>query len=151
MVKGDVMMAKWASNFLAPILAVALLAACGSGEGGGGPAPTGTELAPTLASIQDNVFTPSCIISGCHGGLAVGAELRLEPGTSAENLILVPSSQNSDFIRVIPFDPDNSLLIRKLEDDIPPVGQRMRLGGPFLPQETIDVIRQWILDGAPEL
>ena len=156
-------MMKRTSHCLSPILAAALLAACGSGETGGVADSTGTACAPgvagtisagaalepTLASIQDNVFTPSCTISGCHGG-AVAADLRLESGASAGNLISIASSQNPSLIRVIPGDPDNSLLIQKLECDSPPVGARMPLGGPYFDQETIDVIRQWIANGAPE-
>jgi hypothetical protein len=49
---------------------------------------------------------------------------------------------------VIPGDPDHSLLIQKLEGT-QTVGQRMPRGGPFLDQSTIDVIRQWITNGAP--
>ena len=51
--------------------------------------------------------------------------------------------------RVEPGDPDNSYLIRKLEGDAGIVGSRMPQGGPFLDQATIDTIRQWINDGAP--
>jgi hypothetical protein len=50
---------------------------------------------------------------------------------------------------VIPGDPQNSYLIRKLEGrDIN--GERMPRGtGPFLTEGQIIVIRKWIEDGAP--
>ena len=51
------------------------------------------------------------------------------------------------FNRVEPGDPDNSYLIDKLEGT-QAVGSQMPQGGPFLDQETIDMIRQWISDGA---
>ena len=48
---------------------------------------------------------------------------------------------------VIANDPDNSYLIQKLENDPDIVGLVMPPGVP-LQQTDIDVIRQWILDGA---
>ena len=50
--------------------------------------------------------------------------------------------------RVNPGSRDNSYLIRKLEGSAT-VGARMPLGGPFLDDATIAVIRQWIAAGAP--
>jgi hypothetical protein len=46
-------------------------------------------------------------------------------------------------------DPDNSYLIRKLEGLAGISGSRMPLGGPFLDQATIDQVRSWISNGAP--
>jgi len=54
----------------------------------------------------------------------------------------VPSLQ-----RVHPGDPNSSYLIQKLAG-IAAVGQRMPFNGPYLPQSTIDVIKQWIANGA---
>ena len=51
--------------------------------------------------------------------------------------------------RVEPGDPDNSYLIQKLEGAPGIMGSRMPQGGPFLDQATVDMIRQWIMDGAP--
>ncbi len=135
------------------------LAACGAGSGegldqngqplsgGGGAPPSG--LQPTLASIQDNVFTVTCAVPGCHGGGGAQQGLRLDPGFSAGNLIGVHSPQNSNLIRVVPGDPDASFLIQKL-DGTQTVGSRMPDGGPYLTTATVNVIRQWIQDGAPQ-
>ena len=142
--------------FAALLLAAAPLApaGCGAGSGEGldqngqplGTPPSG--LQPTLASIQDNVFSVRCAIPDCHGGGSVQYGLRLDPGFSAGNLINVPSPRNANLIRVVPFDPDASLLIQKL-GDMPPVGERMPAGGRApLTTATINVIRQWIQDGA---
>jgi hypothetical protein len=134
-----------------------VLGACGAGTGegldqngqplaaGGGPGP----LAPTLASIQANVFSVNCAIPGCHGGGTVQFGLRLDPGFSAGNLINVASPRDSNLIRVIPGNPDGSFIIQKLEGT-QTLGDRMPQFGPYLPQSTIDVIRQWIQDGAPQ-
>ena len=74
--------------------------------------------------------------------------MNLEAGNSAASLINVVSSGDPTQTRVIPFDPSGSLVIKKLEGT-QAVGARMpRDGPPYLSQETIDVIRQWIFDGA---
>ena len=131
------------------------LAACGGGSGegldqNGQPLSTGgaAPLAPTLASIQVNVFSVSCAISGCHGGGTVQFGLSLDAGLSAGNLINVASPQDATLIRVIPGNPGGSFLIQKLEGT-QTVGRRMPDFSPPLPQATIDVIRQWIQNGAP--
>lgn len=131
------------------------LAACGGGSGegldkNGQPLSTGggAPLVATLASIQVNVFSVNCAVSGCHGGATVQQGLRLDPGFSAGNLINVASPQDATLIRVIPGNPGGSFLIQKLEGT-QTVGIRMPAFSPPLPQATIDVIRQWILNGAP--
>ena len=135
------------------------LAACGAGSGegldqngqplsgGGGAPPSG--LQPTLASIQDNVFTVSCAVPGCHGGAGAQQGLRLDPGFSAGNLINVPSPRDPTLIRVVPGDPDASFIIQKLQGT-QTLGDRMPDGGPYLTTATVNVIRQWIQNGAPQ-
>ena len=120
-----------------------------SGSGGGNLAPPVPGLAPTLASIQSNVFSVNCAVPGCHGGAGAQQGLRLDPGFSAGNLINVASTQDATLVRVIPGNPGGSLLIQKLEGT-QTVGFRMPAGGPYLPQSTIAAIRQWIQDGAPQ-
>ena len=138
------------------VAALTSLAGCGGGSGegldengrplasGGGPAV----LQPTLASIQANVFSPSCAIPGCHGGGSVQQGLRLDPGFSATNLINVVSPRDANLIRVVPGNPNASFIIQKLEGT-QTLGDRMPQFGPYLSQQTIDVIRQWIQLGAP--
>ncbi len=142
--------------FAALLLAAAPLApaGCGAGSGEGldqngqplGTPPSG--LQPTLASIQDNVFSVRCAIPECHGGENVQYGLRLDPGFSAGNLINVPSPRNANLIRVVPGDPDASFLIQKLQGADGLLGDRMPDGGPYLTTATINVIRQWIQNGA---
>jgi hypothetical protein len=106
--------------------------------------------AVTLAQIQASVFSPMC--SGCHSGptsnsLPSGMNLT-NAGDSFTALVNVPSLQVGSLDRVTPGDPDNSYLIQKLEGTAAG-GSRMPQGGPFLDQATVDMIRQWITDGAP--
>jgi hypothetical protein len=104
-------------------------------------------LQPTLASIQEAVFTPVC--TACHFGPVPAGELNLEDGSSAAALIGVKRPFDPE-IRVIPGDAANSFLIMKLEGNLPLLsqGQQMPLGGPFLPPTAIAVIRAWIDAGA---
>ncbi len=92
--------------------------------------------APTFASIQSTIFTPSCI--GCHSGSNPPAGLNLSAGQSFANLVNVPSTSNPSILRVAPGNPDNSYLVIQLQS-----GHRSR------PQSDIDMIRAWILAGAP--
>ena len=122
----------------------------GSGEGldiSGRPLSEGGDLplAPTLASVQANVFNPSCIV--CHSGANAPQGLRLDAANSFTNLVGVPSREDSSFLRVAPGDPGQSYLIHKLEGTAS-VGDQMPSGGPPIPQSTINFVRQWITDGA---
>ncbi|MBW3568476.1 MAG: hypothetical protein KY410_11070, partial [Proteobacteria bacterium] len=144
--------------------AMLTVSACGGGGGGGGGAMDpgggyggggdggdgggdGDTLVATLDSIQDNVFTPIC--TQCHTGASAPQGLRLEEGVSYGMLVNVASTEVPSLLRVEPGNPDDSYLIQKLEGTAA-VGDRMPLGGPYLPQADIDVIRQWITDGASE-
>lgn len=118
----------------------------GSGGGGGGNDDPGEAvLEPTFASIQELVFTPIC--TACHIGATAPHGLRLDAQNSYGLLVGIPSAQVPSLLRIAPGDPDSSYLIQKLEGTAA-VGVRMPANGSPLPQSTIDVIRQWILDGA---
>lgn len=118
-----------------------------------GPTPN---LEPTLSSIQTNIFNMSdssgrlaCI--GCHtdqGRTPAGPGLVLLEGRSYQQLVGRASAGRPGATLVIPGDPQNSYLIRKLEGrDIN--GERMpRSVGPYLTEGQIIVIRKWISDGA---
>ena len=102
-------------------------------------------LAATLASIQANIFNPVCIV--CHAGANAPLGLRLDETNSFTNLVGVRSVENASTFRVNPGDPNSSYLIHKLEGTAS-TGAQMPLGGPPVPQTTIDFVRQWISDGA---
>lgn len=133
----------------------ALVAGCGgggSGEGldangrpiGEGDDPSGPMTA-TFSSIQSHVFTPVC--TACHSGGAAPQGLRLDAANSFTMLVGVSSAEVSALKRVAPGDADNSYLVHKLEGH-QSVGARMPFGGPYLDAGTINLIRQWINNGA---
>ncbi len=110
------------------------------------PPPPGASFGPNFSEIQAAVFTTTCATSGCHAGANPAASLNLEAANSYAMLVGVASSQDANIERVNAGNPDISYLIQKLEgtaatgDVMPPSG--------MLPQVDIDVIRQWISDGA---
>ncbi len=134
-----------AARYVAP-LACCGLAACGSGDGFVGSGGVVGPLAPNFDSIQANVFDQVC--EHCHSGATAPAGLRLDAANSYGSLVGVPSVEPSGLLRVAPGDANNSYLIRKLEGTAGIVGQRMPAGLPPLPQGDINIIRQWIGDGA---
>lgn len=100
----------------------------------------------SFASIQSTIFDNSsssqrCL--NCHGsgGFANGV-LSLEPSEAYGELTGGSSP------RVIPFDSANSLLVQKLLGTAD--GQRMPAGADPLSQELIDMVIEWIDNGAPE-
>ena len=118
-----------------------------------GPTPN---LQPTLSSIQREIFNttdsrgrPACI--NCHttaGGRVPDGPLILQEGQSYGQLVNRGSVGAAGAVLVIPGDPNNSYLIRKLEGASSIAGVRMPNGGPYLTTGQIDVIRQWIQMGA---
>jgi hypothetical protein len=102
----------------------------GGGNGGGGGGGGGeTEFSAAVLPI----LMLDCIT--CHGG---AGDLSVE--TYADLMLGGISG-----LVVIPGDPDNSLLIKRLEGTINP---QMPLDKPPLSQPQIDTIRDWIAEGA---
>jgi hypothetical protein len=110
------------------------------------PPPPAAGFGPNFSEIQANVFTPDCATSGCHAGANAAASLNLEEANSYAMLVGIQSSQDAALQRVEAGDPANSYLVQKLEGSAS-AGQQMPPGAA-LPQSEIDVIRQWITDGA---
>jgi hypothetical protein len=138
---------------IATLASLLLLAGCaGNGEGldaSGNPIVAGSTALPLSAdfdSIQQNIFTPICSV--CHVGGGAPEGLRLDAADSYNLLVGVPSTEVPSLNRVTPGDPANSYIIQKLEGHAA-VGGQMPLGGPYLPQSTINFIAQWISNGAP--
>ncbi len=118
-----------------------------------GPSP---QLEPTFSSIQREIFNTrdlagrqSCI--DCHSdqGRNASGGLVLLDGRAYDALVTRPSTGKPGATRVVPGDPDNSYLVKKLEGALDIAGVRMPRGtGPFLTPGQMLVIRRWIQQGA---
>jgi hypothetical protein len=117
------------------------LPACVEGGGSG----SGT----TLSSIQDEIFTPTCAVSGCHSAGSASGGLVLVSGQSHGNLVGVRAVGVANLDRVEPGDAERSYLIKKLRGDPDINGVQMPRGGPPLSDAQIAGIVDWIESGAP--
>jgi len=119
------------------------------------PPASGTRVVNVVAagvsygtSIQP-VWNTSCAGAGCHVGASPPAQsLDLEAATSHGNLVDAASAQVPLFKRVRAFRPDSSYLVHKLQGT-QSHGFRMPLGAAALPDATINLVRDWVLQGAP--
>jgi mono/diheme cytochrome c family protein len=129
---------------------ILLLAACaGNGEGldaNGEPIVIGPPPNSDFEEIQATIFTPIC--SQCHIGANAPQGMRLDAANSYAMIVNVPSNEVPGLMRVNPGNPDASYLVQKIQGNNA-VGARMPFGGPYLPQERIDLVRRWIAAGAP--
>jgi len=104
-----------------------------------------------FAAAVQPILTANCALSGCHAGASPAQGMNLSLGQAFANIVSVPSNE-SGLLRVKPSEPDSSYLVHKIQGTQGTVGGsggRMPLGRAALSQAQIDVIRQWIADGAP--
>jgi hypothetical protein len=99
------------------------------------------------------IFTPRCAVLSCHGGPFISGDLNLEEGQSFDQLVnhdpQNPAARNLGLKRVDPGNPDNSFLVIKVEGpDSTDLGTRMPQLPPNLTPAQIQLIRDWIAQGA---
>jgi hypothetical protein len=104
---------------------------------------------PTWSNVYQYDFY-SCKLDICHGGGLAGIQMATKQG-AYDSLVGVMSDMSRPCAklgkkRIEPGDPDNSLLILKLDINAP-CGQQMPPGGS-LPDSKIARIREWIMRGA---
>jgi PKD repeat protein len=102
----------------------------------------------TFSAVQQQIFTPSCAFSQCHGGDSPSEGMSLMAGDAYNEIVNVPSNQSS-LDRIEPNDPEASYLYLKVTGDSSISGARMPRGGAPLSQQLIDLLRDWIERGAP--
>ncbi len=125
------------------------------------PAPTDAGVLPaTFANVQP-IFARGCSFRTCHGGTAAMGELNLgsSPAENYAALVNVASSQVPRMRRVRPGDPSMSWLIFKIDNTMRSVaectapgatcGVSMPERSDLLPASERDLIRRWVLAGAP--
>jgi len=113
----------------------------------GCPSATPTPVAVTFDQLQSEIFNSTCATQFCHDAASHNENLDLSEGAAYANLVNVQSVE-SNLLRVAPGDPTNSFLVVKLTG--PPLGQgsRMPSGLPPLSADQIQLVRDWILQGA---
>ncbi len=102
----------------------------------------------SLSRQVQPIFNLNCV--PCHGGASPEMNLSLEPGRlydPALGAVGVPSRELPPLFRIEPGASRSSYLVHKITGR-GIVGDRMPVGGA-LSVEEIDVIREWIDDGAP--
>ena len=106
---------------------------------------------PTIEDVHRLVFKPACAQSGCHGIEGAGELVLTDVLTSREALINAESVNEtaaaSGILRVVPGQPEDSFLLRKL------IGPTLGEGLPMpiddaLTQPYIDLVERWIEEGA---
>ncbi|MEE9231460.1 MAG: DUF5777 family beta-barrel protein [Acidobacteriota bacterium] len=108
---------------------------------------------PVLAQEDNPAFAPvagilkyRCAASGCHIGPDAQRGLVLDPGQVLEHTQMVRSTSDGSWIRLVPGDPERSLLYQKLrsknEGNYP--GRRMPYAEDPLSDEEIALVRRWI-------
>lgn len=97
---------------------------------------------PSCADFETMVqpiFNNNCI--RCHAGVSAPRDLHLDSYQG----VMAGGLTGSE---IVACQPSGSLLYRKISEDAPPVGARMPFGGPYLSDNQIALIQQWILEGA---
>lgn len=122
-------------------------AACGSPKSPVEP-DTPPDPSATFTRVQQQVFTPSCAFSGCHGGSAPQVQLDLTAGRSYASIVGVRSVESTR-LRIAPGDPSGSYLVSKIKGDATISGSRMPLGGDALPADKVQLVVDWVRRGAP--
>jgi polyvinyl alcohol dehydrogenase (cytochrome) len=128
----------------------------------GGTMPAGPTFEPGSATWSA-VFQEVIVNNGCNGGStchasASGGNLimqnKADSYTALVNIAAMGSSGTptclaSNTQRVVPGDPDNSLLVNKLEQAMPVCGARMPPGAA-LPAAQVKQVRDWVAAGAKD-
>ena len=141
-------MRKLSLHWLLALFVTSGLAGCGS-EGPTSSSTTDTrtiEANPSFSMTIQEIFNRrSCSSSSCHG-TAQMAGLDLRSGASYGSLVGVRAT-SEPIVRVLPFDPDGSYLVMKLEGRQSVGGRMPQTGAPL---DSIDLtnIRNWISQGA---
>jgi hypothetical protein len=104
---------------------------------------------PGVSSTTDvqPILSASCALTGCHGGNSPQASMSLAADRTFSNTVDVTSSGYAPAKRIVPGDPEASVLYNKITDtgafggDMPP-------GPAALGAAEIETIRAWIEAGA---
>ena len=100
----------------------------------------------SFAADVQPIFTANCVICHTSGGASAG--LDLSAGNAYANTVNVMSGEIPALKRVLPGDPANSYLYRKITNAPGIILSPMPFGAFPMPQAQIDTIGAWIALGA---
>ena len=126
---------------LSVLLLILIISACTKDEVINPPDVSGP-LA-TFPDLQYKVFS-SCATINCHSSNTKKADLDLTDANSYQNLVNIQSTLYRQLKRVVPYKPEESVLMGFLRGQFTP---QMPMNGS-LPHATIDSIESWIRKGA---
>ena len=127
------------------VLMQMVVAGCGNSHNS---APPVADDVATFTRVQNEVFLQTCATAGCHDTITRQAALDLSSGQAYLQIVNIPSIQFPSLMRIAPNDPGNSYLFQKISSSSPDAGLRMPSGG-ILADSQINLVRDWILRGAP--
>jgi hypothetical protein len=110
--------------------------------------PTGTPTTTSYARDIQPIWNQGCTVQPMCHGTAPSAGLTLS-GNAFAALVDVAATTNPAYTRVIPNDPDGSLLVQKLSGTQPADGGDQMPPGQVIPAPALDLIRTWINEGCP--
>ena len=106
---------------------------------------TGSGIADVPVDVQAVFVNNGCL--ACHGNS--GGLSLVDAATAEAQLVNVTANCDINAQRVVPGEPENSVLWLKISSDNPACGGRMPPGGPLISQTDRDVIFNWILSLGP--
>jgi len=122
-------------------------------SGCAGDGPLGSGSSSQFDQIQTQIFNVSCVSGSCHNAQTLAGNLNLSQGVSYGQLVdVIPDNvvaRAEGLLRVAPFDPAGSFLLKKLVNPGAGEGTRMPQGMAPLAETQIEMIRSWIEVGAP--
>ena len=115
-----------------------------------GSPPGDAGVDPTFTNVYNVIINGTC--TGCHGAVAPSGNLNMSTQAAAySHLVNVNSAGPACGVkaepRVLPNDHAGSLIWNKI-NGTQNCGSRMPLGGGALSQEKIDLMAEWIDNGA---
>jgi len=113
--------------------------------GGGSPPDPNA----SFSRVQMEIFTPHCAVEGCHAP-PTQQGLDLRDGHAYDNVVGVPAKESAK-VRIAPGHPEDSYLVDKIRGAAGIDGARMPASGPpYLTDQQIQLIVDWVRRGAPK-
>jgi hypothetical protein len=98
-------------------------------------------------SFTDEVLPMLQMRCGCHDPKGSGSAVDTTGFAIGSYKEVMRGGSKSSDKAVIPEDPCGSVLVQKCSE-APPFGSRMPIGGPYFSSTEMNLLRDWIVEGA---